>query len=124
MSTFLKVLNEDHPCAFCSYRGNKRINLKCHLNSRHSPQTAAPILLSNDPILTNARFQCSTCRSYLTSFWLCPIIPSRATVCSGLVLSRLLHVRGPLELLANFGLFLGSSPISASFLEQKCLHSN
>ena len=55
---------------------------------------------------------------YLTSFWLCPIIPSRATVCSGLVLSRLLHVRGPLELLANFGLFLGSSPISASFLEQ------
>ena len=61
---------------------------------------------------------------YLTSFWLCPITPCRATVCSGLVLSRLLHVRGPLELLANFGLFLGSSPISASFLEQKCLHSN
>ena len=55
---------------------------------------------------------------YLASFWLCPIIPPRAAVCSGLVLSRLLHVRVPLELLANFDLFLGSSPISASFLEK------
>ncbi len=45
---------------------------------------------------------------YLTSFWLCPITPCRATVRSGLVLSRLLHVRGPLELLLDFGLILGS----------------
>ena len=54
---------------------------------------------------------------YLTSFWLCPITPCRATVCSGLVLGRLLHVRGPLELLANIAL-LGCLPFSASFLEK------
>ena len=52
---------------------------------------------------------------YLTSFWLCPIIPSRATVCSGLVLGRLLHFCGPFELAANIGL-LGWLPFSEPFL--------
>jgi hypothetical protein len=41
----------------------------------------------------------------------------RSTVCSGLVLGRLLHVRGPLELLANIAL-LGCLVFSASFLEK------
>jgi len=54
---------------------------------------------------------------YLTSFWLCPITTCRASVCSGLVLGRLLHVRSPLELLANIGL-LGCLPFSALFLEK------
>ena len=62
---------------------------------------------------------------YLTSFWLCPITPCRATVCSGLVLGRLLHVRGPFELAANIGLelaanigLLGCLPFSEPFLEK------
>ncbi len=41
---------------------------------------------------------------YLASFWLRPITPCRATLCSGLVLGRLLCFRGPFELAANIGL--------------------
>jgi hypothetical protein len=52
---------------------------------------------------------------YLASFWLRPITPCRATVCSGLVLGRLLHFRGPFELAANIGL-LGWLPFSEPFL--------
>ena len=66
---FLKILKEDYPCSFCTYRANKKPNLKRHLNTKHSSQIAAPILLSNDPIIKNVnnRFQCSTCRSYLVN---------------------------------------------------------
>lgn len=63
------AINDYFQCSFCSYRADKKINLKRHLQSNHSSQAPAPILLSNDPIITssNTKFQCSTCRSYLAN---------------------------------------------------------
>ena len=67
-------LNEDSithylQCSFCSYRTDKKLNLKRHLQNNHSSQAPAPILLSNDPVITNSntKFQCSTCRAYVTN---------------------------------------------------------
>lgn len=43
--------------------------MKRHLHNRHSSQTVAPILLSNDAIITSGgtRFQCSTCLAYMAN---------------------------------------------------------
>ena len=56
-------------CSFCSYKTDKKNNLKRHLQNNHSSQFTAPLLLSNDAIMVhpNTRFQCGLCRRYFVN---------------------------------------------------------
>jgi hypothetical protein len=62
--------NPCYLCSFCSYfRTSTKILLKKHLKSSHSSQMIPPIVLNNDPVLTdpNTKFKCDTCQSFLSN---------------------------------------------------------
>ena len=59
-----------YQCSFCiNYKANKKEQFKRHLKASHSSQAIPPIILSNDPILTDpsTKFKCDTCQSYLSN---------------------------------------------------------
>lgn len=61
--------NEYHSCSFCTYKTDKKLDLRRHLYNKHSSQSSLPIFLSNDPVFNNpsTRFQCYSCRINLES---------------------------------------------------------